>query len=138
MILEWTESLAVGHDLIDSHHREIFRRYRTFLEKCDREHSIDQLRALFAYLQTYVDEHFAAEEELMSGHQYPGLADHRKDHDYFRQRLTELMAEFESSGPNIEILVVTNKTLVRWLADHIQKTDMRLAAFLRNENEIVG
>jgi len=133
MVLAWTEALAVGHALIDSHHREIFRRYKTFLEKCDREHSIEQLRDLFIYLQSYVAEHFAAEEGLMKNHRYPELVEHQKDHIHFRERLEQLMAEFESKGPNIEILVHTNKTLVLWLADHIQKTDMRLAAFLRDE-----
>ena len=45
MAIEWTEDLAVGSDVIDGQHREIFRRIDSFNESCREKRGKEELQS---------------------------------------------------------------------------------------------
>lgn len=59
MSLVWTESLAVGHGLIDVQHRELFQRYNSLLQACKEGHGREELEPALDFLAEYVTKHFA-------------------------------------------------------------------------------
>jgi len=132
MTLEWTEELAVGHGKIDLQHRELFARFTDFLEACHQRKGQENLQELFDFLDAYVELHFRQEEELMAAQDYPELAAHRRQHQEFRGRLSQLRSELGKAGPTIPVLIHTNKALVFWLTNHIKQVDVRFGHFLKH------
>ncbi|RMF46417.1 MAG: hemerythrin [Deltaproteobacteria bacterium] len=130
MSLEWNDSLAVGHEVIDAQHRELFRHFNQFLAACNQRRGKDELERLLDFLTEYVIEHFSAEENLMTRTAYPDREAHLVQHRQFRERLAELRQEMERSGPSLAVLIHTNKTLLHWLTQHIRHVDTAMARWL--------
>jgi hemerythrin len=133
MALEWTEKLAVGHDLIDQQHRELFRRFDDLLEACQQAKGKERIESLLGFLGTYVVTHFQAEERLMERHGYPGAEAHKAEHSHFTGRLDLLREDLRSGGASTQLVISTNQTLLHWILNHIKSVDVELGAFLRRK-----
>jgi len=133
MSLEWSDDLAVGHPEIDAQHRSLFAQFAALLEACDRQRGAAQLRDLFSFLDSYVQEHFRAEQELMARHGYPLAERHTAEHRAFTERLAGLKRELEEGTPELAVLIRTNKALIYWLTEHIREVDRQLAGFVREK-----
>jgi len=131
MPLQWTEDLAVGHAEIDAQHRSIFDRFADFLDGCSEGMDKSRLLELFDFLDTYVSEHFQAEQDMMERLGYPGREVHLEEHRRFVARLEELKTALEKEGVTVRVLIRTNKALIYWLTEHIREVDTGLAEFLR-------
>lgn len=126
LMIEWTPSLSTGNEVIDEQHKAIFR----WLAELDSAAS--DSRTLFgAYaitrLKNYTRNHFAAEEALMKASGYPALEEHIAEHESFRARLAEL--HLRSIGEDISAETV--QFLTDWLTNHIAKSDMAYAPYLK-------
>ena len=134
MSLEWQDTLNVGHPTIDAQHREIFSRFGSLLEACNQGRASESLQELFAFLDGYVQEHFAAEEELMARPAYPETDAHLAEHAVFTRRLASLKQELAATGITPLVLIRTNKTLIYWLTHHIRHVDSALGRFLEKRS----
>lgn len=135
MNIIWSDDLNIGHILIDTQHRQIYAHFEAFLDACNARRGPEQLRELFHFLDSYAASHFAAEERLMKELAYPESAEHSEQHQRFIERFSELQRHLDNRGPTVELLVVTTKTMLYWLGEHIRNTDRQFAAFLRNTVE---
>ncbi len=133
MELYWNDSLAVGHPLIDSQHRSLFDQFGELLAACEQGRGLDRLRQLYAFLDSYVAQHFHAEEMMMRQYAYPQLEKHLAEHRIFTEKLAVLKQDLIENGPSVQVLIRTNKALIYWLTEHIREIDTRLAAFLPQE-----
>ncbi len=130
MGVEWSDDLATGVALIDSQHRELFRRFDQFQQACRQGQGRNRLAELLDFLNEYVNVHFADEEALMNSTGYPLAAEHAAAHASFRHKMAGLATFMEARGPSIDLLVDTNQKVMRWLVEHIRKSDRALAAHL--------
>jgi len=130
MSLEWNDNLRVDHPAIDAQHREIFKRFESLLEACNQGRARESLQELFGFLDTYVQEHFSAEEELMQRYAYIERESHCAEHRDFIARLGELKNELNKNGVTPLVVIRTNKTLIYWLTHHIRTIDSGLGSFL--------
>lgn len=128
-IVAWSDILLVGHEGIDADHRRIF-------EIADRLHAGMRdagagrlVKVVLAELTDYTITHFAREEALMEASRYPGLQDHRFEHELICYRLRNLQHQCGSgqSGLAEELEIF----LDRWLARHILTSDAQAAIALR-------
>jgi hemerythrin len=128
-MIAWTPALAVGIEHIDAQHRELFRRAELFLsgiESCSRH----EVGVLLSYLRFYVVNHFGSEESWMREVEYPGLFEHKRQHDRFLKDLLALSTENDRrEGPGLSPLRVAT-WLDAWLSDHVGRTDTELATWL--------
>jgi hemerythrin-like metal-binding protein len=118
-MIQWTPALSTGIPLLDEQHQTIFRWL------AELENATAEQRTLFgAYaitrLQSYVRDHFSAEEALMRAAGYPDLDRHVAEHEAFRRRLAELQLRAMVQDASSE----TVEFLRDWLVNHIGKTDM--------------
>ena len=125
-MIQWTPSLSTGNEVLDEQHKALFR----WLAELDS--AATDARTLFgAYaitrLKNYTRSHFAAEEALMKASGYPGLAQHVAEHESFRARLAELHLQSISEDISTE----TVKFLTDWLTNHIARSDMAYAPYLK-------
>lgn len=130
MTIAWDSSLSTGHAEIDAQHRELFQRLDAFHEASRAGGSPGELTRTIVFLQDYVVHHFANEETLMVAKGYPGLADHRSEHDTFLGEVRELIGELERGGPSPALSLRVGDGLSRFLRDHIQRTDRQLVQYL--------
>lgn len=130
MQLNWNDALKVGHPVIDEQHRQLFAAFADFIAACEQRRGSAHLTKLFAFLDDYSRRHFAEEEALMERVHFPGREAHCEKHRRFLAKLDALKGELAASGPTVKVLILTTKTLVYWLSEHIHDVDTRLAAFL--------
>ncbi|MBF0284083.1 MAG: hemerythrin family protein [Magnetococcales bacterium] len=83
------------------------------------------------HLSTYASTHFKAEESLMSLHGFPGLEEHRREHEAFVQRLAVFRQEVRTR--NILVTVDVKFFLLEWLFTHINQMDYKYADFFRRK-----
>jgi hemerythrin len=131
MSVQWTPALAVGHAGIDEQHEELFRRVDSLIESMARGDRTE-IGRLFEFLGSYVVEHFAAEERLMAGADFPGYGVHKAAHERFVRDLGELQRLWYSSDVGTDAIAVKARTWIAdWLRTHIARTDQALANYLR-------
>lgn len=126
----WSDEYAVGHPLIDSHHRELFKHFTTLISACRDRKGREEIGRFYTFLDEYVHYHFSAEEALMADALYPDLANHQRQHQEFVERLRQWQTQFEKSGASFDLLVETNEALFAWLIQHIRMVDMKLARII--------
>jgi len=135
MGIEWTSDLAVGVSEIDKQHQEIFRKINNLLDACNQGKGKTVVADVIDFLGNYVVEHFGAEEKLMQQYNYPGYAQHKQMHDDFIKTYTALKESYERDGLAVNVVIQTNKTVVRWLNDHIRNVDKQLGKFLSEQKK---
>jgi len=95
----------------------------------------DELMKTLRFLDTFVEEHFAAEERYMRLHNYPGILVHRLDHEKFAGTIAEFKKkalDLDARGEVMSFLAVEiEHRLEKWLEGHIRTLDRRMAEFLR-------
>ncbi|WP_346904685.1 bacteriohemerythrin, partial [Faecalicatena contorta] len=121
MRAEFDDSLVTGNDMIDSQHKELIDKINKLLESC--ESGKDKLVAIktLDYLADYTDFHFSAEEKLQEEIEYPGIKEHKKEHEKLRTVVKELYEMLEEEeGPSNAFVEQVNKNVIEWLYRHIK------------------
>src|SRR5512143_1625433 len=131
MAVEWTEELETGIPVIDAQHQEIFRRINSLLEACKEGKGKEAVGDVVSFLEDYVVEHFAAEENIQLHYQYPDYRGHKQMHELFIKDIEALKKKFETEGASLTMVLETNRVAVDWLIKHIKKVDKALADHLR-------
>jgi hemerythrin len=130
MLTEWWEDLATGNQLIDSQHKELFRRINLLLAACENQKGRDEVGNLLQFLKTYVKTHFHDEEDLQIRSNYPFFREHREEHDGFIRELMEIEAQFLQEGATLLVIVGAGKMALQWVENHIYQSDKKMSEFI--------
>jgi hemerythrin len=128
--IPWQESLRIGFETIDSHHKEIFKRYNQLLQACSVGKGREEIAHFIKFLHDYINYHFAEEEAIQLKYSYPGYEEHHKEHERFSRDLVSLERLLAEEGAVLSLVIQTNKLSLNWLVHHISITDKALAEFL--------
>lgn len=127
---EWDNSIALGIPVIDEQHKSLFDLVNRLNEAIKSGNASEEAGVVIWKLITYVTEHFSEEERLMLSCNFPGLADHRKEHDQFVSRLREIQVDF-IDGHEMGLSILD--FMVDWLVCHIKGTDQRYSRFIQEQ-----
>lgn len=138
MRAEFDESLITGNEMIDSQHKELIEKINKLLESC--ETSQDKLVAIktLDYLADYTEFHFSAEEKLQEEISYPGIIQHKAQHEKLKNVVKELYEMLEEQeGPSDAFVEQVNINVIEWLYRHIKGFDRSVAEyrFLNSNSE---
>jgi len=133
MALQWTESLSTGIELIDTQHKELIGRLNNLLEACQQGKGRKELSSFIGFLADYVIMHFSEEEKHMIKYGYDDYSAHKEQHELFLKDFRALRERFDTQGAGINLVLLTNRTVVDWLVNHINKTDKALGVFLKDK-----
>ena len=131
MGIEWRESLSVGVVEIDDQHKQLLKHFDQLLKACESGKGREELKKLLGFLDEYVVRHFKDEESLQRLRNYPGYADHKKEHESFVAQLTKLKQDIQSEGVALHHVMETNNLLLKWLIHHISTVDVQLGKYLK-------
>ncbi|MDR1322451.1 MAG: bacteriohemerythrin [Gracilibacteraceae bacterium] len=130
----WKESYAVGHELIDSQHKELFRmtdELTAVLRRQDADSSAACAQAV-VFLKNYVVKHFADEEALQASLGYAGLEAHRCLHRDFVATVLEYEKALNESNFDNKIAQRFAGKLIGWLIYHVVGEDGKITGMVRS------
>ena len=130
MLIPWSEEYLLGIEVVDKQHKGIFDIVHRFYEECLVSEGEKTVEDTLAFLKSYTEDHFRAEEALMEQHNFPRLDEHKGLHVAFLERFGELVHELNSVGPSQELADDTADMVQNWLVDHIAQEDRQYAPFV--------
>lgn len=126
---QWTPSLSVGNDVLDSHHQRLFLLLAELTRGVAAHSDETWARQIGDQLTAYMDYHFRAEEELLAVADYPFLQFHQGSHQAIAMRMRELLAGL-GQRPLGEVLAEVQDFLADWLSHHIEIEDFEYKPYL--------
>lgn len=130
MRAEFDDTLVTGNEMIDAQHKELIAKINKLLDSI--ETSNDKLVAVktLDYLAEYTEFHFGEEEKLQEEIGYPGIKEHKKEHDSLRAVVKDLhnMLE-EEEGPSNAFVEQVRVNVIEWLYKHIKGFDRSVAEY---------
>ena len=126
-LFTWTDDLLVGVELIDSQHREYFRRVNALFDALKGLEPKEDLLEAFDFLQQYVVLHFDAEQHIMGVHEFPGAEKHMALHASFADQVDSVRETLAAPGGEEAVLDKLDSLLVGWFVSHIRRVDQELA-----------
>ena len=140
MYAEFDESLVTGNEMIDSQHKELIAKINSLVESREKDGGKVAAIKMLDYLAEYTEFHFNAEEKLQEEIEYPGIEEHKKQHQELYRVVDELheMLE-EQEGPTEEFVEQVNRNVIQWLYKHIKGFDRSVAEYknLRKSSELL-
>lgn len=131
MDIKWSDSLSVGHPIIDSQHKELVRRIARLVDLINSGNvTQEEMVEVLGFIADYTDEHFSTEEKMMQLADYPEYEQHRQQHLWFMNEVNELMKEYIINGISDRLKSNIQQVLIDWLVGHIKGTDKKLGKFL--------
>lgn len=131
---QWKDTYLTHIDELDAQHQNLValinNLYTDLLNCPEDEKKQACVNKTLEELVAYSDVHFAAEEKLMLEHEYPAFAEHKQEHEKFKQRVTELMQVQQQSANALPFPVVV--FLRDWLTSHVIHTDKEYGPYLRD------
>ncbi len=133
MRLHWTPDLSVKNNKIDKEHQRWIELFNNFYSGITDGKPKEQLEQLILGLLDYTKYHFSSEEQFMQSLNYPYIAEHKANHDFFVNTTEELYKNLskKKSGLSLE----TIKPLKKWLVNHIMGADLQYAHFAEEKNK---
>lgn len=123
MAIIWTEALDLGVDSLDEQHHMLADLINELIGRIEKgEHKQGVLDAIQG-MKAYAEYHFEEEERLMVRSGYAGLAEHRREHRLFADRVAAFNPG--SLTHEREDAEETLRFLHEWFVDHTQDSDRR-------------
>lgn len=130
-LITWDDNIQFGLWTIDTQHQ----RWVGFINDLHDAMLVGKGSAIVGQTLTamldYTRTHFADEETLLRGLEYPGYAKHKAVHDAFIAKVLDLQRKHEASLTPITREVMNS--LRDWLLDHIQTVDREYVPFLKSK-----
>jgi len=127
--LAWQEEYAIGIEVIDKEHRELFRDSRSLYKRLFEDDAPIATDQLFRLLLNTTRKHLDTEERLMHMHGYPDLDAHIKSHRLIIDTLRALCENFHAS--NIDSKKEVSTFIKNHVMTHILTEDRKLGVFLK-------
>ena len=128
--IEWNDSYKLGEESVDAQHRRLFELLNDLVDSCYPENEVEQVRETLDFLVNYTVQHFTDEEVLQIACGYPDYKRHVKLHEEFKKTVGELVREFNETGSTEELRSNLNRTVVRWLVNHIYGEDKKIGVHI--------
>lgn len=119
--LMWSSQLDLGIEVIDQQHRRIVEYINLLDDAILSSSAHSKTERIISDLVDYTVSHFGFEESLQAEAQYIFCKSHKKVHELFTTRVSELQTRFKN-GENVAGEL--HSMLVSWLYNHIQRDDV--------------
>jgi hemerythrin len=125
---EWKPEYSVQIASIDAQHLKLVRMINDLYEAIEAGRGKEALIAIIQGLESYVETHFAYEEDLFARFGYPETSSHKAEHEKLVQQVRDLRAKLDWGQTVISTQVMM--FLTKWLVAHIQGSDKKYVSHL--------
>ena len=133
-LISWTNSLAIGIELIDDQHKHLVELTNELFKACRL--GGDALDAAFKKAMSstvdYVRFHFTIEQQMLERIKYPAYVQHKKEHDDFIKNILDATKDYADKSKRF---VPNNfvRFLKDWIVGHIGHSDKVYAAYIADQ-----
>ncbi len=120
------QELHIDHGPIDDQHQELFQIVSALDSIILNGVRCEDVASLVAFLEHYVKDHFAAEEQLMLSRKFSGYPVHKAEHELFKALVQEIRTVFD--GGDLTRVVFLIRRVGDKLVHHVIHIDSRLQA----------
>jgi hemerythrin len=131
--MTWNENLSVGVRVLDDQHTVLIETLNDLHAAMMKGQARAIAGKLLHSLVEYTRDHFVAEEQMMAATKYPGLAEHRIQHESLGKQVEEFVGRYERGDITISVHLLN--FLSEWLTNHIQGDDRKYGPWL-NEHGV--
>ena len=118
----WNDDYTVGNKDLDSQHRYLFGLGNT-IQTAEPSEARSYVMSLYKYIRV----HFTREEQHMQAIGFPGVEEHRIQHERLISELNDLAQGFKPEMLDDLVLFLNN-----WLVNHVMNDDKRYFDFARS------
>jgi hemerythrin len=133
-LIQWSGSLGAGIIWMDYQHQTLIEKinflYTAILEKKGEE----LIASTLSFLDDYIENHFALEENYMDACSYPERAEHMQAHNQFRRNIRDLKTKTTAKGEMAAESLCYD--LFEWFTNHIINTDKKFGIFLKTQSAL--
>lgn len=122
--MPWDESLSVGIDVIDEHHRYLIDLINDLHEVVAGKRGAREVARVVKALDAYAKVHFRSEEQMMKHCEYSGLERQKQHHQAFEEKIQEFYEELHANPLVAQFDVLAY--MRNWLVNHIKVEDAQL------------
>ena len=122
-IMIWNESYSVGVRELDEQHKSLIRMINEMHYAMNKDRGQEAISSIVAQMFDYMELHFTTEEGYMQQFGYLGLPAHRREHEEFRAKASDLRERVDAGEFVLSFEIV--QFLSDWLQNHIMVTDMK-------------
>jgi hemerythrin len=121
MIIKWEEIDSVNVKELDTQHQQLVGIINQFFVTDHGDK--DGLLKIIKELNAYAEYHFSDEEKYFAQFHYEKTAEHQKQHQFYREKISEFAKKIET-GNGAEIIPEISKFLHDWWVFHINHSDI--------------
>jgi len=132
-LMVWHHKYGVGVGVMDDDHRGLFDAINAVQAAVIRKESHAAIGSRLNALAQATRAHFAAEEALMAGAQYAGLALHALKHQRLLEQVVAFVTRYERGGFTLHEHSLN--FLRDWLIPHIQEMDLNFGLWLNEHGK---
>jgi hemerythrin-like metal-binding protein len=132
--MQWSEMLSIDGGEVDHQHRGLFDAVNAFHQAVAAGHVTEVVTETLDFLKDYGVRHFNDEEAMLATHGYPGLEQHRRQHQQFISQVAAFRGQLMEGGSGLGHSM--SQFLGSWLVNHIMVSDKAYAAFLRGSSRL--
>ena len=130
MFIEWKDEYMIGHKLIDFDHQMLVHMTNELFVRVEsNSETDDEVAQALAALVEYVKRHFAREEDIFLGTEYPGKHEHLRKHREITKTVSDIAAAYKADPSSINMDEVMEFLRV-WLTNHFLRTDQSYIEYL--------
>ncbi len=130
----WSDEYSVHFRVIDNDHRDLVEIVNALHDSIVNAEGRTQVGRTLSRLATYVDAHFAREEQLMEEYSYPGIIKHKRLHRHLARKVPAIRKVFAENPRRIDPAKLLS-FLRDWLVHHILEQDTQYAPYFRGKVE---
>ena len=129
-LLEWSEKCSVGIPELDTQHRRLIELLGELMDRVQAGDGDGSVAAALKELSRCAESHLHREEVVLRVRGYPGYAEHKAEHDTYREKLASL--ELLADRPDFSVRL-TNY-VIEWWRFHVLTSDQQYARFFRGQS----
>lgn len=119
--------MSVKIDSIDDQHKKLINMINDFYDSINKKSNEELILELVRGMKAYTQFHFTLEEKYMEQFNYPGYAQHKKEHDEFVAKVNALEDKLKKRTVIVSFEITS--FLKDWLKKHIQQSDKQYSDF---------
>ncbi len=134
-LMPWSSKFELSISEIDTHHKELVRLVNLLHKAMRMQKGSNEVSKILKDLAGYTVFHFGFEEELLKRYDYSEYDAHKKAHKDLVEKVLAFQEDFKNGKSTVTLDLMN--FLTDWLKNHIMKTDMAYAPFLKEKMQNV-
>lgn len=134
-LFEWTPAISVGDAKIDGQHQKLLGQVNTLLSYIVSEKNDAIVIDAVIFLDKYINEHLAYEEQYMAEHKFPDIENHIKYHKDFIEHYKTFKDKLYAGVSRESLALEIEQYIGNWWLTHIAVEDHKYAEFIKSHEQ---